>query len=74
LQESQDGKEEHKGKVDKERYATNNIYVDDPSLSSNGSYYAQINDNCSKKALCLDSNFRSVNIDELEIEPCQTKM
>ena len=74
LQESQDEKEEHKGKVDKEGYIMNNMFINDASLSSNDSYYAQMNDNCSEEALCLDTNFGSVNIDELEIEPCHTNM
>jgi hypothetical protein len=74
LQESQDEKEEHKDKVEKEGYAINNMLINEASLSSNDSYYSQMNDNCSKDASCLDTNFESVNIDELEIEPCQTNM
>jgi hypothetical protein len=29
-----------------------------------------MNDNCSEEAMCLDTIFGNVNIDELEIEPC----
>jgi hypothetical protein len=70
LQESRDENEEHKGEVDKERYDTNIKFTNDASLFSNDSYYAQTADNCSAEAMCLDTGFGSVNIDELEIEPC----
>jgi hypothetical protein len=50
------------------------MFVNNASLSSNNSCYAQMNDNCFEEALCLDTNFGSVNIDELEIEPCYTNM
>jgi hypothetical protein len=75
LQDSQDKEEEHQeGEVDNKLHTTNAMIVYDATLSSNDSYYAQINDNCSKEVLCLDTNFGNVNIDELEIELCHTNM
>ena len=70
LQESWDENEEHKGKVDEERYITKTMFVDDASLFSNDSYYAQTADNCSEEDLCLDTIFGNVNIHEIEIKPC----
>ena len=48
LQESRDENEEHEGKVGEERYVTNIKFVNDASLFSNDSYYAQTADNCSE--------------------------
>ena len=45
-----------------------NTLVDDASLSSNDSYNAQTNDNCSEEASCLATDFGNFNNDELDIE------
>ena len=67
-----DEKEEQKGEVDKESHTTN--FVCDASHSSSDFYDAKTDDNCSEEALCLDTHMKSINNNELEIEPCYTNM
>jgi phage terminase large subunit len=53
LQDSKDKEGEHReGEVDNELHTTNAMIVYDATLSSNDSYYAQINNNCSEE-VCL---------------------
>jgi hypothetical protein len=71
MQDLQAKDEEHQeGEVDNELHTTNDMIVYDDTLSSDDSYYAQINDNCSEEALCLDANFGNFNVYEVDIELC----
>ena len=54
--------------VDKEGHTTNAELVNDAFLSSDDSYNAQTNDNCSEEASCLATDFGSFRNDELEME------
>ena len=57
-----------------EWHTKNDKFVYDASLSSNGSYYVETDDNLSAEALCLVTHLENINNDELEIESCSTNV